>query len=906
MKNLFATTFLLLLFHSSVAQKGDFLLKHHTPSHTTIDNVNFEIISDNNGLICIANRAGVLQYDGDTWDYFQTPSAALSLAVDDDNVLYVGSINTFGKVDFHKNKRSFQPLLVSDTLNDLFLQTVFSEGKVYFLGSQNLGIFDVKREELTIQKGNYLNIFQIGDELFVNSENETFSISGSVLTKKDLAIQISSADNFDKKPPLLVDYDGKVHVWEERAIPIKHNEFIAEMGYEVSEAKWINDSLFACATFSDGIIFLNYNDLNYMEVTDYHSGLPDNEIHALHTDHSGEVWIAHPFGLTSVSPLFPAFSYSNFPGLKGNLTGVFQRRDRLWVTTSLGLFHFDQDTTFKNQVYYKKVATKKKAPKKQAPVAIKEEEKKTSKLKGLFRKKNRAKETDTSEKKGFLRTIAKGVGDLFDTSDNVDRVSGKLNKNVKYERRVRKIPTKISYLFKQVDGTDGKFFDMMEYNEKLLGVANSGIYEISANGSELVIAENVRSTTTTSTGQLLVSTTDLELKSFTLDQNIWVEQTSRHVDDIIVNMREDSQGTIWLAGSSKLYNIELTDSTLIFSKNYLLSNQFLDDVDILEKEDTIYFINSQGYFFHNRSTDKIAENQKLKNSIGLPRSSLSEPSGDRVWINNGKNWYQLPSEGGPQQFDYMGLFTDLISISKDLNSNQYWLLTRGNDLLKYDPEKSQELASYELFVKKLTNEKGDIDGDQKFSLAYDENFLTVELSKPDFLGLLNPEFQYMLTGLHTEWSEWTRSKSVDFSYLPAGQYSLQVRSRDTFGRIEEATMLDFTVKSPYWQRPWFYALQILFFGALVLVSSRLNQSKSQNRLISGGLSALTLVLIIEFIQSATGAFLNIQSTPVVDFIIDVFVALLIFPLESFLRNFLSHGKIDVKIGKKEELSTEED
>lgn len=970
MKKLLTATFIAFFAIHSFAQKGDFLLKHHLPTHASIDNANFEVVSDNNGVICLANRAGVLKYDGDTWDYFPTPSAALSLAVDSENVIYVGSINTFGKIDFDRNTTSFQPLIETDTINDLFLQTQFFQGKVYFLGSQYLGIYDIEREEVQLKKGSFINMFQIGDELFINSSEETFSIENDSLNKRDLGIQVSSASNYDNKPPLLVDYEGELFVWDERAKTIKHNELIAEQGYEINEAKWINDSLIACSTFSDGVIFLNYNDTNYMEVTDYHSGLPDNEIYALHTDNSGEVWIAHPFGLTSVSPLFPAFSYSNFPGLTGNLTGIFQNKGKLWVTTSLGLFHFDRDTTFKNQVYYKKVVTKKKRATKEKATkskTVKSKEKK-ARPRNLIWKRNRVKtnqkdgivtlksetkdkkqkmvflnsetknkkdkkallksttedqkekkaflklKTDgQKEKKGFFKAIVKGVEDLFDNPDNVDRVSGKLDKNVKYERRVRKVPIKVSYLFAQVEGTDGKFFDIIEYNDKLLGVGKSGIYEIAEEASELVIAENVRSVTTTSTGQLLVSTSDLELKSFKLTDNIWVEQTSQHVDDIIVNMQEDSKGKIWLAGSSNLYNISLTDSTLVFSNTYALSNQFLDDVDIIEKEDTVYFINSQGYFFYDTEGDKIAENTSLKNRIGLAKSSLSEPSNKSVWIYNGKSWYLIPSQGAIQQFDYMGLFTDLIAISKDLNSNQYWLLTRGNELLKYDPEKSRDLASYQLFVKKLTNQKGDIDGAQKFSLAYDENFLTVELSKPDFLGLLNPEFQYLLTGLHTEWSEWSKSKSIDFSFLPAGQYQLQVRSKDAFGEVEQATMLDFTVKSPYWQRPWFYALQIIFFGTLVIVSSRLNQSKSQYRLISGALSVLTLVLIIEFIQSAAAAFLDIQSTPVVDFALDVFVALLIFPLEQFLRQFLSHGKVDVKIiekvkskRKKKKLSAESD
>ncbi len=882
------------------AQKGDFLLTHHFPSYPNIDNTNFEIISDNNGLICLANRSGVLTYDGDSWDYFQTPSAALSIDTDSTNTIYVGSIDSFGKIDIEENEITYQNLLETDTISDLFFQTISFGDYVYYLGNQNLGIYNRLTEELTLKRGDFVNLFQIEGELFLNSQEETFKIEGDELTDHEMEILVSSSHHRENRPPLLVDFEGQIYAWQDRAISIAHNKLIEENGYEIEEAKWINDSLIACSTFSSGVIFLNYNSLDYIEVTDYNSGLPDNQIYAMHTDAGGGVWIAHPFGLTSVSPLFPAFSYSNFPGLKGNLTGIFQHNRTLWVTTSLGLYYFNTDTIFKNHVYYTKVTTKKSQPK---PV-VKEPEPETPKkkkgLRGLFKKKKdiQATSTDTNKKKpNFFSKIVKGVEDILDKPENTERISRKQAKNTKYVRRVRKVPTRINHHFDKVDGTDGKYFDLIKYNEHLLLVGNSGIYEASKDGCELVISENIKSAMVTSAGQLLISTHDFHLKSFTLLNDIWIEQSSQELEDIIVNINEDSNGKIWLAGSSNLYNISLTDSSFVFTNQYALNNKFLDDVDIIERTDTTYFINAQGYFYYDESTDGIKENTQLKSQIGSAVSSITEPTKDRVWINNGNTWFLIDQNGNIDQFDYMSLFKDLISISKDRNSNEFWLLTRENQLLKYNPEKSSELASYQLFIKKLSNQKGVIDKRSKFSLSYDENFLTVELSKPDYLGMLNSEFQYRLDGLHTEWSDWTKSKSIDFSYLPAGQYSLNVRSKDAFGRFEEANVLNFSVKSPYWQRPWFYALQILFFGTLVIVSSRMNQSKTQNQLISGGLSVLTLILIIEFIQSAAGSLLNVQSTPVVDFLIDVFVALLIFPLEKFLREYLSKGKVDESIAQ---------
>ena len=268
-----------------------------------------------------------------------------------------------------------------------------------------------------------------------------------------------------------------------------------------------------------------------------------------------------------------------------------------------------------------------------------------------------------------------------------------------------------------------------------------------------------------------------------------------------------------------------------------------------------------------------------------------------VWVFNGKIWSHLKQDGSIETLEYLGLFPDLRAISIDQASGKLWLITQENDILKYDPTKKGGMESFNFFLKRVSNEGGDLDQSKKFTLSYDENFLNIELSKPDFLGLLNPEFQYKLKGLHADWSEWTRSKSIDFSFLPEGSYALNVRSRDAFGRIEEGEVLSFSVKPPYWQTPWFYAIQILFFGGLVYYSTKLNQDSSKNRLLRSGLTLLTLVLIIEFLQSAIGSLFSFKSTPVADFLLDAIIAFMIFPLERLLRELMTKGKVRVKINK---------
>lgn len=915
MRKLYITLFITLAA-LAYSQQGDFLLTEHFPQQSNIDNTNFEIINDNLGRLCVANRSGVLKYDGEAWDFYKTPSAALSIAVDDANVVYVGCIGSVGMIDFKERSIIYQPIVEEDSLSDLFLETIHSNNKVYFMGSEVLVVYDIETEKTNIFKDFFLNIYKLDDEVFINTvDNVTYQVRDS-LKKITPKKQLSFADNQVGSPSLTIDFEGRIYSYADFTFQeVEQNKIIEERGYEIQEVKWINDSLFVCSTFESGLLFFNVNDPDYLEVTNYHSGLPDNEIYALHTDNNYGVWAAHQFGITQISPLFPAYSYTNFPGINGSLTSTNTYNDRLWVTTSLGLYYFDEDTIFETKVYYEIVEENRNKTKSSRQVANTTTSKaitsdgKKHLVKRLFGKKSRAENDigeskklakDASQKKGLFKSLAK----VFDGGNNaVQNVKGKLKKDTKYIRKTRKIPTDIKYDFKKVAGTNGKFLNVLPYQDKLLGISNSGIYEIVGDEAEIIIEEDIESFAVNDLDQLVLSTSNLSVKCFKLIEDVWVEQISQPTGDIIVGMAAGKDGTLWLAGANTLYKSELTDSTFFLLDSYDLNNEYLDEVNLTVIDEKTYFINSQGYYYYSETDNSINEDVNLRDEIGNPLHHVYDKNGNATWVYTGKLWYKLGPDGSVIPFEYLGLFPDLRSINSSSDSQHIWLVTNENDILKYNPDQNEDLGIFNLFVRKVSNEKGEIDQNERFVLNYDENYLSVQLSKPDFLGLLNPEFQYKLTGLNNDWSEWTKSKTIDFSFLPEGTYELLVRSRDTFGRKEEGSMLSFKVKPPYWETPWFYAIQMIFFGTLVILSTRLNQDNSKNRFLSGALTILTLVLIIEFLQSAISSYFTFKSTPVIEFLIDAIIAFMIFPLEKILRELMTKGKIKVRLKKKETTSS---
>ena len=204
-------TILITLALVAHSQQGDFLLTEHFPQESNIDNTNFEIINDNLGRLCVANRSGVLKYDGEAWDFYKTPSAALSIAVDDNNVVYVGCIGSVGMIDFKERSIIYQPIVEADSIQELFLETIYNDDKVYFMGSEKLIVYDLPSKSSKIYNNFFLNIYQLDGNVFVNTSNyETYEV-GDELTKVSSEVQVSFAHSRSGNPSLALDFDGKIH-----------------------------------------------------------------------------------------------------------------------------------------------------------------------------------------------------------------------------------------------------------------------------------------------------------------------------------------------------------------------------------------------------------------------------------------------------------------------------------------------------------------------------------------------------------------------------------------------------------------------------------------------------------------------------------------------------------------------
>ena len=879
------------------AQQGSFLVNNQIGNENIGNGFHFEIISDRNGLITLAHNQGILQYDGNNWDYFPTPNATLSIAIDNNNVVFIGGFSGFGKLGWDQGNYEYVNLFTSEDY-DLFYQTMAFDGLIYFLSESSIYVFDPVADEIIKQhKGDFSNMFMLEENLLVNTLDSTFVLVKDQLTSPVFSVptNIVSATRTEKSNYVLTEEQEILSYSKKTFSPVLLTQRIQSLNVNIQNIAIINDSLMACGTLNSGVIFINPQDSGYLSFVDHKRGLPDDEIYALHIDEEMGVWVSHEYGLSRILPLFPAKSYGYLQGLQGNLLSVDRIRDTLWVSTSNGLYYLDQDTSYISKVYYEvkpRSSAKKKTTKSVSKKAEKQENasKKKVRIKPLFNKKNRkANQPIATEKPsnrpGFFQRI------LSKAKNTVDKISGKPDKDVQYIRRVTKIPRDVQYSFKKIQGTSGKSKEFIQFKDQLLLASTNGIFEVEADQAIQIFDEPIQTLATYRENQLLVSTYSSELKLLEAEEDIWSELHILEIEDEIQDLYVDKNQNVWISGASGLWQLTIRNDSIVLLDRYDLENDRFDPVFMTEIKGIPHFIYTGGIFQYNQEENQFIEattwNKHLKDKI----FRYFKDSDQSIWIYDNNGWHQLDTEGQWQSFTYLNIFPALRAIHREKNQDKYWLLTQDNDLLVYDARKGTESNTQsKVFLKTVTASQGMMQISDRLRVSHDNTYLSFAVSKPHFSGVLQTQYRYRLLGMNDQWSDWTEKGTMDFSYLPPGKYTLEVASKDNFGNVDQQEIITFKVNTPYWQQPWFYMMQVLLFGSLVYLSSTLNQSNKQNQFLSSGLSILTLIMIIEFLQSAIASYLDIKSTPVVDFLIDVGTALMVFPFERFLREVLEGRK----------------
>ena len=239
-------------------------------------NRNFDILSDDNGRVFVANFEGLMCYDQSRWRMVHAPGIFRITRIfkDRSGRIWVGGYNVFGYLSSTKN-------------GELELKTVFSNKNKGFIGE----VTDIKEKNGKISVVTSIGTAGIEDN----------SMNAYLLEK-------TPSDN-----PLF--YQGVL----------------------VNESKVLPDGTKILATAGKGLVVIGRDGNEQYHITE-RDGLCNDNVNRFHIDNYGNLWGATDNGLFLVD-IHTAFTcFKDTDGLLGEVLSIKQVGKKLYVGTLRGLF----------------------------------------------------------------------------------------------------------------------------------------------------------------------------------------------------------------------------------------------------------------------------------------------------------------------------------------------------------------------------------------------------------------------------------------------------------------------------------------------------------------------------------------------------------------------------------------
>jgi Y_Y_Y domain/Two component regulator propeller len=873
MKKLSILLFSLLVSATAFAQSGNYFLSNFSPDKDLADNVCFDIAQDNRGVFYFATQAGILQYDGRSWDIIRTNGAAYAIELAENGVLYVAGPKGFGKIAPDANGlESFQLLYDKPGAEYIFQITTVKE-KVYFLNERNLFIYSTKTDSTTAFSsstvtGAFSGLTEIFGTVYISTEEQgLFRESNSQLSKSKLPLPDSAQLIFSAKYEnnyLLGTSDNRLFLYNDK-MRLKELQ-LKDPAYAnasvIINATWVTENLIALGTLRGGVIFIDPATGSTTETINYDTGLPDNEVYAITCDKDKNVWVAHTYGYTRIAPYLPFKSFKHYSGLQGNLLCATTYQGNVYVGTSLGLYKLVKEESYDEITYYVDVPVKSKKDSKTTPAKTTTKE-------------------EPEKKGGFFSFLKRKKPEGAAAKPNTQQSTSQKKVRYKKEKRTKKILRSRAYSYKKVNGINAKITQLVLWQNKLIAAGLEGAFEINQLNSTSVLENPVRFLLASEKNKtLFVSTYDDKLHQLSVSKNSWSDESLiQNIDDPVNYIFEEGSEAIWFCSYDKVYRLEYSDGLTHAAQSMSVVNPSFEKTVGVSLNGQVIIATSAGFYFYDHGKKDLIKSDTLAE----PKAFFANNS--NLWFRDEHQWYISGNSGNKTNLQLLNLFNDIRYISSDGKTGNVWIITGNNELLRFNSDKIRPIETvYPLFLKAISQKDEVTRRSSSLEIDQENSSLKIEVIRPDYIGANAVEYRYLLEGLNTEWSEWSSKNNViDFPYLPPGDYTLQFESKDIFGKASVMEPVSIGILPPYWKRVWFYALEFAVFASLVLLSFRLSH---RYNLVSRLLSLLSIIILIEFIQTLAGATMSMNSGPVVDFIIQVGVAFMVLPVEGFLRTFM--------------------
>lgn len=893
------------------SQPGNIFLKNYSPNLNNIGSKNTSITQGSNGIMYFANPSGILSYDGKSWGLINVPSIPLVLVTNPINKrIFVGCSKDFGYIEFDATGKEVYTSISEYYSNfENISKIIITKEFVYFYCAERLFCYSITSKNLSqilspAWNEQFSGFFQNNNGVFVNIEGKGLHIiKGNKLwpvinqLAKQKIIASIPLSNFSS---LIYTNDNNAYVFNGS----KLEPFILEDVEYLKSNSVINginlsENLFVLSTLSGGCVIINKKTGKTNSIINYQTGLPDNEVYAIATDNLGGLWITHNYGVTRADNQLPITSYSSYPGLKGNLTDVIKVDEKLYVATSEGVFLLSKSLTetprlptinsrgkVEKQVKECKIdSTLFPNPiKKDDPNSTVEESKKGTHSKNVFKKVVAVFKKKSNKPKKEEQLIEGNKPQSGQEKFTISEI--KLPEPLIYNSPSLSNsynPCSFEYSFKKINGIDKKCNQLLYHNGKLYAATITDVYEIENSTAKSIINTphiNIIYVSDNYPNCIYIGTNDGIILFFLENRKINFRDLGVNVSSIA----EDTHFNLWIGGVNQVLKFEVNKKGEL-SRQYVypLSANYSDYIKVRNINGGIWFFSSFDIYQYDDERDVIIKDTTLNLDLNINKILFSKNE-QRIWVHKDLFWNYY-TNNAKHKMVALSVINNIRHLYVD-NEKNCWVINDDNILYRVTRNRIENHKNSNLFIREVRNTSGEMLPIHNVVLEHNNSSIRFVITNPFYINESANLYQYFLEGVMKDWSEWSTNKTIDFPYLPYGNFKLIVRAKNVFGYITENKGISFSVEYPYWLRWWFYLIEI--GGVFLLLTLSIYYNKSENTsFLSKSLLLLSVVISFKLIQALIES--NISVSPVFDFTLSVTMVFVILKVEKIIINKLTNN-----------------
>lgn len=808
------TIFLGILSQQIFAQDGSLFLTHYFPQNEAYT-ANLNMIYEPNGHVMLANERGILIFDGYQWELISTPDIPTVLfTLPGQEKVMVGGRNILGWVERKTTGEYIYNSLRHDSIG-IVMQIETTDSFVYFLTPQQIIVarHDFSHlQTITARLGKTFQVLlPLNGKMYVDDGSPQLSaITGSGLKASvpfPLAGKVLFVRPYERKKLFLVSLDNRCYTFDGRSIVPFEIEDQAYLNQGAINQVMVTDFYIAFATNHGGCLVVDHKTGRTLHFINYQTGLPDDEIYCMTSDSDGGIWLGHFYGLSRADLQLPVRNFSTYPGLQGRPQCMAMFQNTLYVGTNEGVFRLVKKASYQ--------AIKQPTPPKSVPsttvstppVELTETPKTAQEpvKKGLFARifgKKKTKEVEVVEERPS-------------TTEKKDVVVAEQRKAPTPKITYRL--TSVSYQYEKIQGLNKKCKQLVIFNNILIAITPDEIFRIQ-DSKAVSIARNipVSAAYVDQPRQLVYLASTQGAKKMGTDFKL-VDLIPGKVDAAVSLTL--TKNILWVGEEKRILKIDLSQPVLQYKaiplkgkfERYLLKNI----------QGAPFVITSNGVF--RIVDDTLQACARLSEQFMHANKILTQQS-EKLWANVGNSWQALSPDDSTKTTPYLwlNLFDNISYLAQ--TDTLLWVIENSQNLYRITmPQLAKTQTSFQVYIKKLIGNNGQLFSLDRIELSPSDNFLKLVVFAPAYIKSATTQYAFYIENLMQQWSSWSSSPEFNMT-LPPGQWKIHVKAKNVFGKESEEKLVQIKIQKPFYQQWWFYvligAIAILLVGGLVWLRIR--------------------------------------------------------------------------------------